>query len=66
MNKGKYDNEISVGVEIVFMKKGKEEVKKYRAKDNFVKEIKDLMINEISNLAKIYDFEDVISIKFTG
>lgn len=66
MNKGKYDNEISVGVEIVFMKKGKEEVKKYRAKDDFVKEVKDLMIDEINKLAEIYDFEDVISIKFTG
>jgi len=57
---------ISMSVEIVYIEKREEKVKKYRIEDDFYRKVESLMRNEIDNISEIYNLENVISIKFTG
>lgn len=54
---------ISVGIRIIFRGHS---FKTYRAGTDRKIEMKDLLKDEIENIAKEYKFEDIISIKFTG
>ena len=55
-----------MSVEIVYIEKREEKVKKYRIEDDFYRKVESLMRNEIDNISEIYNLENVISIKFTG
>jgi len=74
--------EISAGVEIVYRRRKdriteldkelmKENlwsplVERYRAKSNSLKNVKDLLKEEIDDIDKEYQFDNIISVKFTG
>ena len=71
---------ISVGVEILYVRSRIEQkpknpkeprcfstdVERYRAKYNLSNDVKDLLKKEIDNIDEKYNFDDVISVKFTG
>ena len=63
------NNIISIGIEIVFKKKGEDKnlkAERYRAKSNLFNNVKDLLKEEIDNIDKKYHFYNIISVKFTG
>jgi len=60
---------VSAGIEIVFAKDRKNEnlnTERYRVESKLYNNVKDLLKNEIDNIAKKYNFANIISVKITG
>lgn len=60
---------LSIGVEIVYVTPEDRDnrlAERYRARDNSLSNVKDLLKKEIDNIDKKYHFYNVITVKFTG